>query len=130
MEGRKWTKRVKAANITADQKTRDYWLDLKDWIGRTERLEDELNAAPYAALAATLDAGEGSRPLGRVVCISPWNFPVAIFLGQIAASLAAGNAVLAKPPTLAWSVDLKPTDDYQERKEDLPAPKDMKPGLR
>ncbi|QYZ71827.1 bifunctional proline dehydrogenase/L-glutamate gamma-semialdehyde dehydrogenase PutA [Neotabrizicola shimadae] len=36
-------------------------------------------------------------PLGRVVCISPWNFPLAIFTGQIAAALAAGNAVLAKP---------------------------------
>ena len=32
-----------------------------------------------------------------VVCISPWNFPVAIFTGQIAAALAAGNAVIAKP---------------------------------
>jgi len=35
--------------------------------------------------------------LGRVTCISPWNFPLAIFTGQIAAALAAGNAVLAKP---------------------------------
>lgn len=34
---------------------------------------------------------------GVFVCISPWNFPVAIFTGQIAAALAAGNAVLAKP---------------------------------
>ena len=30
-------------------------------------------------------------------CISPWNFPLAIFTGQVAAALAAGNAVLAKP---------------------------------
>lgn len=37
------------------------------------------------------------RPLGPVVCISPWNFPLAIFSGQIAAALAAGNTVLAKP---------------------------------
>ncbi len=37
------------------------------------------------------------RPLGPVVCISPWNFPLAIFVGQIAAALAAGNTVLAKP---------------------------------
>jgi RHH-type proline utilization regulon transcriptional repressor/proline dehydrogenase/delta 1-pyrroline-5-carboxylate dehydrogenase len=36
-------------------------------------------------------------PLGPVVCISPWNFPLAIFTGQLAAALAAGNAVLAKP---------------------------------
>jgi len=38
-----------------------------------------------------------ARPLGPVVCISPWNFPLAIFTGQVAAALAAGNPVLAKP---------------------------------
>ncbi|MCE1191881.1 MAG: trifunctional transcriptional regulator/proline dehydrogenase/L-glutamate gamma-semialdehyde dehydrogenase [Acidovorax sp.] len=36
-------------------------------------------------------------PLGPVACISPWNFPLAIFMGQVAAALAAGNPVLAKP---------------------------------
>ncbi|WOT04579.1 bifunctional proline dehydrogenase/L-glutamate gamma-semialdehyde dehydrogenase PutA [Shewanella youngdeokensis] len=34
---------------------------------------------------------------GVFVCISPWNFPLAIFLGQVTAALAAGNTVLAKP---------------------------------
>jgi len=34
---------------------------------------------------------------GVFACISPWNFPLAIFVGQIAAALAAGNGVLAKP---------------------------------
>ena len=34
---------------------------------------------------------------GVFVCISPWNFPLAIFTGQIAAGLAAGNAIIAKP---------------------------------
>jgi RHH-type proline utilization regulon transcriptional repressor/proline dehydrogenase/delta 1-pyrroline-5-carboxylate dehydrogenase len=34
---------------------------------------------------------------GPVVCISPWNFPLAIFIGEVSASLAAGNVVLAKP---------------------------------
>src|SRR5699024_1288816 len=37
------------------------------------------------------------QALGTVVCISPWNFPLAIFTGQIAAALAAGNTVIAKP---------------------------------
>jgi RHH-type proline utilization regulon transcriptional repressor/proline dehydrogenase/delta 1-pyrroline-5-carboxylate dehydrogenase len=37
------------------------------------------------------------HPRGTFVCISPWNFPLAIFLGQIAAAFAAGNAVVAKP---------------------------------
>ncbi len=36
-------------------------------------------------------------PRGIFACISPWNFPLAIFTGQIAAALAAGNAVIAKP---------------------------------
>ncbi len=40
---------------------------------------------------------EHQRPLGPVVCISPWNFPLAIFMGQVSAALAAGNTVLAKP---------------------------------
>ncbi|MFC7290566.1 bifunctional proline dehydrogenase/L-glutamate gamma-semialdehyde dehydrogenase PutA [Hirschia litorea] len=46
------------------------------------------------------------EPLGNVACISPWNFPLAIFLGQVVASLAAGNNVLAKPaeqtPVIAY----------------------------
>ncbi|MDQ2971382.1 MAG: bifunctional proline dehydrogenase/L-glutamate gamma-semialdehyde dehydrogenase PutA [Pseudomonadota bacterium] len=37
------------------------------------------------------------RGRGVFVCISPWNFPLAIFTGQVAAGLAAGNAVIAKP---------------------------------
>jgi RHH-type proline utilization regulon transcriptional repressor/proline dehydrogenase/delta 1-pyrroline-5-carboxylate dehydrogenase len=49
-----------------------------------------------AQLRAELD-GVDHVPLGPVVCISPWNFPLAIFVGQVAAALAAGNAVLAKP---------------------------------
>ena len=39
----------------------------------------------------------GMRGRGVFVCISPWNFPLAIFTGQVAAALAAGNGVLAKP---------------------------------
>jgi RHH-type proline utilization regulon transcriptional repressor/proline dehydrogenase/delta 1-pyrroline-5-carboxylate dehydrogenase len=39
----------------------------------------------------------GMRGRGVFACISPWNFPLAIFTGQVAAALAAGNAVLAKP---------------------------------
>ncbi len=42
-------------------------------------------------------ARQGVAPRGIWTCISPWNFPLAIFTGQIAAALAAGNAVLAKP---------------------------------
>jgi RHH-type proline utilization regulon transcriptional repressor/proline dehydrogenase/delta 1-pyrroline-5-carboxylate dehydrogenase len=46
----------------------------------------------YAGQAS--DEGEAR---GVIACISPWNFPLAIFTGQIAAALAAGNVVVAKP---------------------------------
>ncbi len=36
-------------------------------------------------------------PRGTIVCISPWNFPVAIFCGQVVAALVTGNCVIAKP---------------------------------
>lgn len=51
----------------------------------------------YAAQARGEFANDTHRALGPVVCISPWNFPLAIFTGQVAAALAAGNPVLAKP---------------------------------
>ncbi|MCX8995564.1 trifunctional transcriptional regulator/proline dehydrogenase/L-glutamate gamma-semialdehyde dehydrogenase [Rhizobiaceae bacterium BDR2-2] len=51
----------------------------------------------YYAEQAKLTLGPVHRPLGPVVCISPWNFPLAIFTGQVAAALVAGNPVLAKP---------------------------------
>ena len=52
----------------------------------------------YYALQVRRDFDNAThRPLGPVVCISPWNFPLAIFTGQVAAALAAGNPVLAKP---------------------------------
>jgi RHH-type transcriptional regulator, proline utilization regulon repressor / proline dehydrogenase / delta 1-pyrroline-5-carboxylate dehydrogenase len=47
----------------------------------------------YAARAVEMT----DPPQGVFACISPWNFPLAIFTGQVAAALAAGNAVLAKP---------------------------------
>jgi RHH-type proline utilization regulon transcriptional repressor/proline dehydrogenase/delta 1-pyrroline-5-carboxylate dehydrogenase len=47
--------------------------------------------------AAEARSSATARALGPVTCISPWNFPLAIFTGQVAAALAAGNTVLAKP---------------------------------
>jgi RHH-type proline utilization regulon transcriptional repressor/proline dehydrogenase/delta 1-pyrroline-5-carboxylate dehydrogenase len=47
--------------------------------------------------AAEVNGATNILALGPVTCISPWNFPLAIFTGQVAASLAAGNVVLAKP---------------------------------
>nr|WP_182996109.1 bifunctional proline dehydrogenase/L-glutamate gamma-semialdehyde dehydrogenase PutA [Gluconacetobacter sacchari] len=51
----------------------------------------------YAATIRRSFDNATHTPLGPVACISPWNFPLAIFLGQVSAALAAGNVVLAKP---------------------------------
>ncbi len=51
----------------------------------------------YYAQQARTTMGPAQIALGPVVCISPWNFPLAIFAGQVAAALVAGNPVLAKP---------------------------------
>ncbi|HVL09010.1 MAG TPA: L-glutamate gamma-semialdehyde dehydrogenase, partial [Burkholderiaceae bacterium] len=51
----------------------------------------------YAVQVRAAFSNDTHRPLGPVVCISPWNFPLAIFTGQVSAALAAGNTVLAKP---------------------------------
>lgn len=49
----------------------------------------------YAQQAETVCSDR--QPIGTIVCISPWHSPLAVFVGQIAAALAAGNAVIAKP---------------------------------
>ena len=49
----------------------------------------------YAVEAAKAERDSQAR--GVIVCISPWNFPLAIFTGQVAAALVTGNAVVAKP---------------------------------
>jgi RHH-type proline utilization regulon transcriptional repressor/proline dehydrogenase/delta 1-pyrroline-5-carboxylate dehydrogenase len=51
----------------------------------------------YAQRAIELEDDERLEARGVVLCISPWNFPLAIFLGQVAAAIATGNTVLAKP---------------------------------
>jgi len=51
----------------------------------------------FYAQHARADISADNQPLGAVLCISPWNFPLAIFIGQIAAALASGNVVIAKP---------------------------------
>ena len=81
---------------------------LDDALAEVREAEDFCR---YYAAQAALEFDEGTQlpgPTGETnrlslhgrgafVCISPWNFPLAIFLGQIAAALAAGNSVVAKP---------------------------------
>jgi len=51
----------------------------------------------YAARAKELFSSNKVQPRGIALCISPWNFPLAIFLGQVSAAVVAGNTVIAKP---------------------------------
>jgi RHH-type proline utilization regulon transcriptional repressor/proline dehydrogenase/delta 1-pyrroline-5-carboxylate dehydrogenase len=54
------------------------------------------------------------RGRGVFACISPWNFPLAIFTGQVAAALAAGNSVIAKPAEQTPLVGLKALEIFGE----------------
>ena len=58
-------------------------------------LREAVDFLRYYAVQAR--ASQAAGALGPVTCISPWNFPLAIFTGQVAAALVAGNVVLAKP---------------------------------
>lgn len=51
----------------------------------------------YAARAIEMFEKGDIQPKGIALCISPWNFPLAIFLGQVSAAIVAGNTVVAKP---------------------------------
>jgi RHH-type transcriptional regulator, proline utilization regulon repressor / proline dehydrogenase / delta 1-pyrroline-5-carboxylate dehydrogenase len=61
-------------------------------------VEAERIMQPIAMPGPTGESNElRLKARGVWVCISPWNFPLAIFMGQVAAALATGNTVLAKP---------------------------------
>jgi len=80
---------------------------INDCVGEVREAVDFLRY--YAAQAEKMDPAP--VPRGIFACISPWNFPLAIFTGQIAAALVAGNGVLAKPAeatslTAAHAVEL------------------------
>jgi len=67
---------------------------LRYYAARAEEMFDEPTLMPGPTGERNV---HGLRGRGVFVCISPWNFPLAIFTGQVSAALAAGNAVLAKP---------------------------------
>src|SRR5690606_34046155 len=88
--------------------TREAGKSISDGIAEVREAVDFLR---YYAMRCKLDFGQPIElpgPTGEkntlslhgkgvFICISPWNFPLAIFTGQVSAALAAGNAVLAKP---------------------------------
>ena len=68
----------------------------KSWPNAVAEVREAVDfCRSYAAQARHLPAALPAP--GVALCISPWNFPLAIFLGQIAAALAAGSPVIAKP---------------------------------
>ncbi|HEY1862571.1 MAG TPA: trifunctional transcriptional regulator/proline dehydrogenase/L-glutamate gamma-semialdehyde dehydrogenase [Roseiarcus sp.] len=70
----------------------------KSYANAVAEVREAADFLRYYAHEATRTLLPGSpAPLGLVVCISPWNFPLAIFTGQVAAALATGNSVIAKP---------------------------------
>ena len=70
--------------------------------------EAERVMAPVALPGPTGETNElRLTARGVWVCISPWNFPLAIFMGQVAAALATGNTVLAKPAEQTPAVALE-----------------------
>lgn len=69
----------------------------KTFANAIAEVREAVDFLRYYAAQARAFGNDSHRPLGPVVCISPWNFPLAIFTGQVAAALAAGNTVLAKP---------------------------------
>lgn len=73
--------------------TREAGKSLADGVAEVREAVDFLRY--YATEAVNAEAGTQAR--GAIVCISPWNFPLAIFTGQIAAALVTGNSVIAKP---------------------------------
>jgi len=71
----------------------------KTWGNAVAEIREAVDFCRYYAqqMRAISGAAPDSMPPGPVVCISPWNFPLAIFVGQVSAALAAGSPVVAKP---------------------------------
>ncbi len=88
--------------------TREGGRSIKDALAEVREAVDYCRYYAQSALESlgeplTLPGPTGEENLlyhygrGVFVCISPWNFPIAIFIGQVTAALVAGNTVIAKP---------------------------------
>jgi RHH-type proline utilization regulon transcriptional repressor/proline dehydrogenase/delta 1-pyrroline-5-carboxylate dehydrogenase len=80
--------------VMMDLCVREAGKTLPDAIAEVREAVDFLR---YYALQARSQAALGLAGRGVFVCISPWNFPLAIFTGQVSAALVVGNTVVAKP---------------------------------
>jgi RHH-type proline utilization regulon transcriptional repressor/proline dehydrogenase/delta 1-pyrroline-5-carboxylate dehydrogenase len=107
-----WNKTPAGERATALRRLGDLLEEnMDEFIALCQREAGKLYSDGVAEVREAVDfcryyanrAEEAFRPGGTLegrgvfVCISPWNFPLAIFLGQVTAALAAGNAVIAKP---------------------------------
>ena len=68
----------------------------------------------YAARAEAMFKDHAADSRGVVLCISPWNFPLAIFLGQVTAAVAAGNTVIAKPAEQTSLIAIRAIELWRE----------------
>jgi len=92
---------IRAADLLEKQSTVFIRLAVLE-AGKTlddavSEVREAIDFCRYYADQSCTSAFAERHSLGVVACISPWNFPLAIFLGQVVGSLAAGNAVIAKP---------------------------------
>ncbi len=68
----------------------------KNWLDAIGEVREAVDFARYYA-EQVVDLNESGSARGIIACISPWNFPLAIFSGQIFAAIVGGNVVIAKP---------------------------------
>ncbi len=87
--------------VEAGKTTQDSIDEIKEAVDFCRFYADEAERLDSKVHEFTNLSGKLTRQvyqaLGTFVCISPWNFPLAIYTGQIVAALAAGNTVVAKP---------------------------------
>ncbi|MEP3224388.1 MAG: bifunctional proline dehydrogenase/L-glutamate gamma-semialdehyde dehydrogenase PutA [Parasphingorhabdus sp.] len=91
----------KAADLLEERASIFHYLAVqeagKTWLDAVDEVREAVDFCRYYAAQIRSEKMAHRKALGVVICISPWNFPLAIFLGQITAALAAGNTVVAKP---------------------------------
>ena len=85
----------------AGKSVRDSLAEVREAVDFCRYYSQQARAGLSQPIALPGPTGESNeltyRGRGIFVCISPWNFPLAIFVGQVAAALVAGNTVIAKP---------------------------------
>ncbi|GAA0345519.1 trifunctional transcriptional regulator/proline dehydrogenase/L-glutamate gamma-semialdehyde dehydrogenase [Bowmanella denitrificans] len=105
---------MRFADSMEKQQTELLGLCLKE-AGKTlddavAEVREAVDFCRYYAQQALADQQPNLNALGTVLCISPWNFPLAIFVGQVVAALVCGNTVVAKPAEQTSLIALRAAD--------------------